>query len=61
VGIPLYFALALSMALYVIGFAEIVGDVFPTVDQRWVGLVTAVAVAGLAIRSASLAIRAQYS
>jgi solute carrier family 12 (sodium/potassium/chloride transporter), member 2 len=60
VGIPLYFALTLSMALYILGFAEIVGDVFPTVDQRWVGVVTAVMVAGLAIRSANLAIRSQY-
>jgi len=60
VGIPLYFALALSMALYVIGFAEIVGDIFPNLDPRWVGVVTAVVVAGLAIRSANLAIRAQY-
>ncbi len=60
VGIPLYFALALSMALYVIGFAEIIGDVFPGVNQRVVGVVTAIAVSGLAIRSASLAIRSQY-
>lgn len=60
VGIPLYFALALSMALYIIGFAEILGDVFPGLDQRWVGVVSAIAVAGLAIRSANLAIRAQY-
>jgi solute carrier family 12 (sodium/potassium/chloride transporter), member 2 len=37
-----------------------VGDVYPHLDQRWVGVVTAVAVAGLAIRSASLAIRSQY-
>ena len=60
VGIPLYFALALSMALYVIGFAEILGDLFPDLDQRWIGIVTAVLVAALAIRSASLAIRSQY-
>jgi amino acid transporter len=60
VGIPLYFALALSMALYVLGFAEIVGDMFPRLDQRWVGIVTAIAVAGLAIRSADLALRSQY-
>ncbi len=60
VGIPLYFALALSMALYVIGFAEIVGDVLPMLDPRWVGIVTAVIVASLAIRSANLVIRAQY-
>ena len=60
VGVPLYFALTLSMSLYILGFAEIVGDVFPHLDQRWVGVVTAVAVAGLAIHSASLAIRSQY-
>src|SRR6056297_3744543 len=60
VGIPLYFALALSMALYIIGFAEILGDVFPGLDQRWVGVVSAIMVAGLAIRSADLAIRSQY-
>jgi solute carrier family 12 (sodium/potassium/chloride transporter), member 2 len=60
VGIPLYFALALSMALYVIGFAEIVGDIFPRLDPRWVGVVTALAVAGLAVHSASLALRSQY-
>ncbi len=60
VGIPLYFALALSMALYIIGFAEILGDVFPGLDQRWVGVASAIVVAGLAIRSADLAIRSQY-
>jgi len=60
VGIPLYFALTLSMALYILGFAEIVGDVYPHLDPRWVGVVTAIAVAGLAIRSANLAIRSQY-
>ncbi|TVP50395.1 MAG: Na-K-Cl cotransporter, partial [Gemmatimonadales bacterium] len=60
VGIPLYFALTLSMALYILGFAEIVGDVYPDLDQRWVGVVTAIAVAGLAIKSANLAIRSQY-
>lgn len=60
VGIPLYFALALSMALYVIGFSEIVVDIFPQLDPRWVGIVTATAVTGLALRSASLALRSQY-
>ncbi len=60
VGIPLYFALALSMALYVLGFAEIVGDLYPRLDERWVGMATAVAVAGLALRSADLALRSQY-
>lgn len=60
VGIPLYFALTLSMALYIIGFAEIVNDVFPSLDPRWVGVVTALVVAALALRSANLIIRTQY-
>jgi hypothetical protein len=30
------------MHLYVLGFAEIVGHVFPRLDHRWVGIVTAI-------------------
>ncbi|MFW5950605.1 MAG: Na-K-Cl cotransporter [Gemmatimonadota bacterium] len=60
VGLPLYFALALSFAMYVVGFAESVVNVFPVLDQRWVGVATAVVVALLAIVSSRLAIRTQY-
>jgi len=60
VGIPLYFAQAISVALYTIGFAESVVETFPQIDQRLVALTTAVLVAILAIKSASIAIRAQY-
>ena len=60
IGIPLYFAVALSTALYTIGFAESLVNVFPTLSLRWTGLVTTVLVAALAIVSARLAIRAQY-
>jgi len=60
VGIPLYFAQALSVALYTIGFAESLVAVFPVLDQRMVGLATTVAVAGLALTSARVAIRAQH-
>ncbi|MCL7960533.1 MAG: Na-K-Cl cotransporter [marine benthic group bacterium] len=60
VGIPLFFAQALSVALYTIGFAESVKNVFPQVDERLVGLLTTVAVALLALKSARAAIRAQY-
>jgi solute carrier family 12 sodium/potassium/chloride transporter 2 len=60
VGIPVYFAIALSVALYVVGFAESVVNIFPNLSQRWVGIVTAIAVAGLAIFSAKLAIRSQF-
>lgn len=60
VGIPLYFAQAISVALYTIGFAESVVDAFGHLSQLWVGVVTTIAVAVLAIVSAKLAIRSQY-
>lgn len=60
VGIPLYFAQALSVALYTIGFAESLVNVFPSLNLTGVALITTVLVAGLAISSAQIAIRAQY-
>ncbi|MBO6522268.1 MAG: Na-K-Cl cotransporter [Balneolaceae bacterium] len=60
IGIPLYIALALSVALYVVGFAESVVGVFPGLSIQWVGLITTLAVTGLALVSAKAAIRAQY-
>lgn len=60
VGIPLYFAQALSVGLYTVGFAESVTDAFPHLNQRVVALVVTLAVALLAIKSAALALRAQY-
>jgi amino acid transporter len=60
VGIPLYFAQALSVALYTVGFAESVSRAFPQVDQQTVALVVTVGVALLAIKSAAVAIKAQY-
>ncbi len=60
VGIPLYFAQALSVALYTIGFAESVVQVFGQFNQTYVALVVTILVAVLAITSASVAIKAQY-
>ena len=60
VGISLYFAQALSVALYTIGFAESVVRVFPTLNEKFVGLVTTSLVALIALKSARAAIRAQY-
>ena len=60
VGIPLYLAQALSVALYTIGFAESVVNVFPTLDEKLVALVTTAAVTVLALKSARAAIKAQY-
>lgn len=60
VGIPLFIALALSVALYTVGFAESLVTVFPSLDFKTVGLITTSGVAALAIISAKIAIRAQY-
>jgi len=60
IGIPLYLAQALSVALYTVGFAESVVDVFPMLNFKLVGIVTTILVAILALVSAKAAIRAQY-
>jgi amino acid transporter len=60
VGISLYIAQALSVALYVIGFAESVARSFPGTNEKFVALVTTTVVAFVAIKSARTAIRAQY-
>lgn len=60
IGIPLYLAQGLSVALYTVGFAESVVGVFPALDFKMVGIVTTIAVAILALVSAKAAIRAQY-
>ncbi len=60
IGIPLYFAQALSVALYTIGFAESLALVLPALNERLVAVITTVAVTALALASAKIAIRAQY-
>lgn len=60
VGIPLYFAQALSVALYTIGFAESVLQIFPDLSQLYIALIITILVGFLAITSADLAIRTQF-
>lgn len=60
VGIPLYFAQALSVALYTLGFAESVVSAFGNLNQLYVALIVTVLVAILAITSAQIAIKTQY-
>ncbi|MBT8400758.1 MAG: Na-K-Cl cotransporter [Rhodothermia bacterium] len=60
IGIPLYIAQALSVALYTIGFAESVVRVLPSLDEKLVGIVTTSFVALVAMKSARAAIRTQY-
>jgi amino acid transporter len=60
VGIPLYMAQALSVALYTIGFAESLSNVFPVLNQTIVGLIVTILVGVLAMTSAKIAVRSQY-
>ncbi|MFD0977598.1 Na-K-Cl cotransporter [Salinimicrobium gaetbulicola] len=60
IGIPLYLAQALSIALYTVGFAESVVNVFPNLNFKLVGLLTTLGITILALISAKTAIRAQY-
>ena len=60
VGIPLYMAQALSIALYTIGFAESLTNVFPVLNQTIVGIIVTVLVGVLALTSARIAVRSQY-
>ena len=62
VGIPLYFAQALSVALYTIGFAESVVEIFPFLApyQLYVALLITIGVGVLALNSAEIAIKTQY-
>lgn len=60
VGIPLYFAQALSVALYTLGFAESLVNVFPELSQLYTALIVTVFVAGVALASADIAIKVQY-
>ncbi|MEM6519371.1 MAG: Na-K-Cl cotransporter [Cyanobacteria bacterium P01_C01_bin.70] len=60
VGIPLFFAQALSVALYTLGFAESVVRVFPALNITAIALIVTILVTLLALQSADIAIKAQY-
>lgn len=60
VGIPLYLAQAFSVSLYVIGFSESVVAIFPALDMKWVGIVTTLALGGLALFSTTATIKSQF-
>lgn len=62
VGVPLYFAQAISVALYTIGFVESLTRSFPVLEphQLWLNIATTVVITLVAATSASLAIKMQY-
>jgi amino acid transporter len=60
IGIALFFAQALSVTLYVLGFAEALIDTFPQLPFEATCIVTALGVAGLAFWDTSLALKTQF-
>jgi amino acid transporter len=59
-GIPLYLAQTLSVALYIMGFAESLVAIFPALNIKVVGIVSTLALGGLALFSTKATIKAQY-
>ena len=60
VGIPLYLAQAFSVALYIIGFSESVITIFPSLDIRFVGVITTLVLGILSLFSTKATIRVQF-
>ncbi len=60
IGIPLFFAQALSIAFYVVGFAESLSMMALDVDPRLVGTLVCVTLTLISLKGTDLAIRAQY-
>lgn len=65
IGIPLFFAQALSVTFYIVGFSEAVIQLIPEAYQGYfpawaIGTLVNVLLTALALKSADLAIKAQY-
>lgn len=59
VGVPLYFAQALGVSFYIVGFAEAAQGVFPSLSLVGIGVVALIALGALAVASADLALKTQ--
>ncbi|MGK7390708.1 MAG: Na-K-Cl cotransporter [Candidatus Cyclobacteriaceae bacterium M2_1C_046] len=60
IGIPLYLAQAFSVSLYVIGFSESVVAIMPSLDIRWIGVITTLLLGTLALFSTKATIKVQF-
>ena len=60
IGIPLFFAQALSVSFYVVGFIEVIQMLAPQFDGRLIGVGTCIALALISVKSADIAIRVQF-
>lgn len=59
IGIPLFFAQAISIAFYITGFAESIQAVFPFVPMKIVGVLTLVLIFATVFYSTNIALKAQ--
>jgi len=60
IGVPLFFAQALGVSFYTVGFAESVSTILPALPIRLVGVVTLIILAAVAYKSADLALKTQF-
>lgn len=59
IGIPLFFAQALGISFYIVGFSEAFSGLFPQFEPTQVGIVSLVVLTVLSIVSANLAMKTQ--
>ncbi len=60
IGIPLFFAQAISVTFYIVGFTESLAWIWPGINHRLVGTVTLLLLTVISMKSSDLAIRLQY-
>ena len=60
IGIPLFFAQALSVTFYIVGFVESLQILWPWIPPLLAGTVVNLAITALSWKSAGIAIKAQY-
>lgn len=60
IGIPLFFAQALSVTFYIVGFTEALARLYPSLDVRIAGTITVLVLTLVSLKSAELAIKVQY-
>lgn len=60
VGISLFIAQTLSVALYTVGFAESFVEVFPAFNEKYVGVLVTVLIGIVALTSPNFAMKVQY-
>jgi amino acid transporter len=60
IGISLYIAQTLSVALYTLGFAESFASIFPALNETAVGLIVTLLIGIVAMISADVAIKTQF-